>query len=70
MSDKRDGGHALPFGDMAGISLRDYIATHVLPFCLKEFGGNPSDLPQPADAAYQIADAMIVVRRRPPEDTA
>ncbi|MEY5060625.1 MAG: hypothetical protein RIS45_546 [Planctomycetota bacterium] len=39
--------------------LRAYIAAKVLPWCLTEFGGNAEDMKQPAEAACQIADALI-----------
>lgn len=47
-----------------GMSLRDWFATNALPFCLREFGGNSDDMKQYAEAAYQIADAMLKERAR------
>lgn len=67
MGKKYDGGQAFP-GRGAGLlphtgmSLRDYFAAQVLPWCLAEFGGNAEDQKQPTEAAYQIADAMIAAR--------
>lgn len=76
MSAKDDGGPAFPcsneqftygnpqVGDAsAGMSLRDWFAGHAMPFCLAEFGGNAEDQRQYAEAAYQIADAMIEARK-------
>ena len=45
-----------------GMTLRDYFAAKALPFCLEEFGGNADDATQYAEAAYQIADAMLAAR--------
>lgn len=42
-----------------GISKRDWFAGIALPWCLQEFAGNAEDQRQPAEAAYQIADAML-----------
>lgn len=65
-----DGGPAFPrtsspatFDNGAqGMSLRDWFAGQALPWCLAEFGGNAEDQTQPVEAAYQIADAMLVAR--------
>lgn len=75
MSDVRgDGGPAFPTEDfrpfasgggrhvrLGGMSLRDYFAAQALPFCLSEFGGN-DQRQYAAEAAYQIADAMLTAR--------
>jgi len=47
-----------------GMLLRDYFAAQALPFCLQEFGGNADDQRQYAEAAYQIADAMLAERAK------
>lgn len=49
---------------MRGMTLRDWFASKALPFCLCEFGGNAEDGRQFAEAAYQIADAMLEERAR------
>ena len=78
MSARNDGGPAFPsigegFGNplysAPGMSLRDYFAAQALPFCLAEFGSNAEDQRQFAEAAYQIADAMLAERSKaaPPE---
>ena len=46
------------------MSLRDWFAGQALEFCLREFGGNADDGTQYAEAAYQIADAMIAERSK------
>lgn len=47
-----------------GMSLRDYFAGQALAWCVAEFGGNADDMTQPAEAAYQIADAMLDEREK------
>lgn len=49
-------------------SLRDRFALAALPWCLSEFGGNAPDQTQYADAAYEVADAMLAARNRKPTD--
>ena len=44
--------------------LRDWYAGLALRYCLEEFGGNADDQKQFAEAAYQIADAMIAERNK------
>lgn len=46
------------------ITLRDVAALVVLPWCVAEFGGNSEDQTQPAQAAWQIADAFLAERRK------
>lgn len=77
MSERNDGGPAFPVAlDVSasllrdgryakvGMSLRDWFAGQALFFCLREFGGNAEDQRQYAEAAYQIADAMLVERTK------
>lgn len=67
-----DGGPAFPVQALAapgsevawGMSLRDWFAGQALAWCLSEFSGNAEDMKQPAEAAYQIADAMLRARER------
>lgn len=62
-----DGGAAFPTDNIfggRGMSLRDWFAGQALEFCLREFGGNPDDGKQFAEAAYQIADAMLAERNK------
>lgn len=78
MSEK-DGGPAFPHDTLLGqhgtirdwgapgMSLRDWFAGKALPFCLSEFGGNAEDQKQYAEAAYQIADAMLAERSKEPK---
>ena len=75
MTKRDDGGPAFPGGEIGheswtehciGMSLPDWFAGQALPFCLAEFGGNADDGRQPAEAAYQIADAMIAARKAKP----
>ena len=47
--------------EMIQKSNRDWLAGMALEFCLREFGGNSDDQTQYAEAAYQIADAMLKV---------
>lgn len=67
---KTDGGPAFPRGKDSwgvvndGMSLRDYFAAKALTYCLHEFGGNAEDQTQYAQAAYQIADAMLAAREK------
>lgn len=70
-TEQKDGGAAFPvamgsLGDQydcgPGMSLRDWFAGQALPWCLAEFGGNAEDQRQFAEAAYQIADAMLAER--------
>lgn len=67
-----DAGPAFPMGyhpdgnsaDHEGMSLRDWFAGQALAWCLSEFAGNAEDMKQPAEAAYQVADAMLRARER------
>lgn len=65
-----DGGPAFPRAgtgttySQEGMSLRDWFAGQALAWCLSEFAGNAEDMKQPAEAAYQIADAMLRARER------
>lgn len=45
----------------SGMSLRDWFAGQALLWCLSEFAGNTKE-EQLAEAAYQIADAMLCAR--------
>jgi hypothetical protein len=78
MSDRDDGGPAFPTVEfeghgedrykvyLGGMTMRDYFAAKALPWCLEELGGNAEDQPPHyAQAAYQIADAMLAERAKP-----
>lgn len=45
-------------------TLLDEFAGQALPWCLGEFAGNPEDGTQYAEAAYQIASAMLAEKAR------
>ena len=69
MTDTSNGGPAFPRSgtdinvqSYPGMTLRDWFAGQALHFCLAEFGGNADDQRQYAEAAYQIADAMLKER--------
>ena len=67
MTDTSNGGPAFPCDQdplhcYPGMTLRDWFAGQALSFCLAEFGGNADDQRQYAEAAYQIADAMLKER--------
>lgn len=48
----------------SGMTLLDWYAGQALPWCLSEFAGNAEDGTQYAEAAYQIADAMLAEKAR------
>lgn len=47
-----------------GMTLRDYFAAKALPECIRELWGQGDDVPDMAQAAYQIADAMLAERSK------
>lgn len=56
----QDGGSPFLLTPHRGMSLRVYLAAKALPWCLAEFGGNAEDMKQPVEAAFQIADLMLI----------
>lgn len=57
--DPRDGVYC-----QNGMTLLDWYAGQALPWCLSEFAGNAEDGTQYAEAAYQIAAAMLAEKAR------
>ena len=68
MSTINDGGPAFPRDHSSdghnGMSLRDYFAAKVLPTMYDESLGGPGWRDAVANAAYQLADAMLKAREQ------